>query len=390
MKKSLLTIGFALVVLSNMAVAQWQQISNTNAQYVQCFAVKGDTMFAGTGYQENFTSTDGGTTWTLAFTGLTNNVNALTMYGTKALAGMNGSGIFATTNNGASWDSSWTGLHIPLKVMALCVKGTTIYLGSSNYGLYTSTNGGLNWTSNNTGIPNYLQVYAFAVAGNNLFAATNNGIYLSKDDAASWTLVNSTAIMTNMAVKGTSVLAGGVSGVIMSADTGKTWTTIKTGLPSTPNVAALQVSGNAIFAGTLNNGVYLSVNNGASWTAVNTGLPASTSSLAFAVHGTKIFTGTAYYTYSRTISEMITGIDEADQNMHAAIYPNPANESVTIELPEYRNAIAELLNAEGQLIRSVQLNGMMTQIQTSDLANGFYFVKISGPEGFTVKKLLKN
>jgi hypothetical protein len=90
---------FAAVVLLGAQTLQAQRIQ-TNGPYggnVQCFAVNGANLFAGTAFGGGvFLSTNNGTSWTA--TGLTNtNVYAFAVSGTNLFAGTP-DGVFLSTN----------------------------------------------------------------------------------------------------------------------------------------------------------------------------------------------------------------------------------------------------------------------------------------------------
>jgi hypothetical protein len=70
-----------------------------------------------------------------------------------------------------------------------------------------------------------------------------------------------------------------------------------------------------------------------------------------------------------------------------SIYPNPANSNVTIDFPE--KATLEIINMEGQVIKSINADGNATTIDISGLANGVYFLKAKTEKGIVVKKLVK-
>ncbi len=72
------------------------------------------------------------------------------------------------------------------------------------------------------------------------------------------------------------------------------------------------------------------------------------------------------------------------------VYPNPADKILTAELTDYKNAQLEVLNAEGQLMLSVNLQSVKTSIDISNLASGFYFIQLRNAEGISVKKFIKN
>jgi photosystem II stability/assembly factor-like uncharacterized protein len=176
-------------------------------------------------------------------------------------------------------------------VRALAVSGTNLFAATDSSGVFLSTNNGASWTEVNTGLTNPY-VYALAVSGTDLFAGTRGGgVFLSTNNGTSWTEVNTG--LTNPDVRAlvpdlSGNLFAGTSGggVFISTNNGTNWT--QTGLA--PYVYALAVSGTNLFAGTPS-GVFLSTNNGTSWTAVNTGLT-NVGVRALAVSGTNLFAGT--------------------------------------------------------------------------------------------------
>jgi hypothetical protein len=110
-----------------------------------------------------------------------------------------------------------------------------------------------------------------------------------------WTPVNSGLTdkdVAAIAVSGSAIFAGTLDGgdVFMSTDSGLSWKTANTGLPSTW-IISLAAGGGKIFAGTPTMGVFISTNNGTSWNAINTGL-ANKAIYSLALSGSTIFTGT--------------------------------------------------------------------------------------------------
>jgi hypothetical protein len=58
-----------------------------------------------------------------------------------------------------------------------------------------------------------------------------------------------------------------------------------------------------------------------------------------------------------------------------SVYPNPATENVTI-VTEHQGAVINLMNVNGQVIKSVSVTGTTTSIGVSDLAAGVYVVEV--------------
>ena len=107
-----------------------------------------------------FKSTDSGSTWAAANTGLTNlDVYALAIDPTTPAtlyAGTKGGGVFRSTDSGGTWAAANTGLT-NLDVYALAIDPTTpatLYAGTDGGGVFRSTNSGGTWAAENAGLTN--------------------------------------------------------------------------------------------------------------------------------------------------------------------------------------------------------------------------------------------
>jgi ligand-binding sensor domain-containing protein len=167
--------GFLFVVICLFTIinplhAQWVQTNGPYGGYVYAFAVSGTNLFAGTDEGGVFISTNNGTSWTAASTGLTNaTVQCFAVSGTNIFAGT-WDGVYLSTNSGTSWTAVNTGLT-NTSVQALAVSGTNIFAGTYGRGVYLSTNNGTSWTEVNSGLMDSL-VWSLAVSGTDLFAGT--------------------------------------------------------------------------------------------------------------------------------------------------------------------------------------------------------------------------
>ena len=191
-------------------------------------------------------------------------------------------------------------------VGSLAVIGTNLFAGTTN-GVFLSTDNGAIWSAVDSGLTNLyidaLIINPNGTGGTNLFAGTSNGIFLSTDYGTIWSAVDSG--LTNLYINaltispngtgGTNLFVGTIGGVFLSTNNGISWTAA-TGLQFP--VTSFLVSGTNLFAGTNGEGVYLSTNYGTSWTAVNSGLMGSNRYVfCFTVSlnetgGTNVFAGT--------------------------------------------------------------------------------------------------
>ncbi len=82
------------------------------------------------------------------------------------------------------------------------------------------------------------------------------------------------------------------------------------------------------------------------------------------------------------------------QALAAQLYPNPANNRVTLSfnLSRAQNAVIAVTNVNGQKVietRTEAQSGLNTQpISIAGLASGIYFIKLTAAEGSTLNKLV--
>jgi hypothetical protein len=72
------------------------------------------------------------------------------------------------------------------------------------------------------------------------------------------------------------------------------------------------------------------------------------------------------------------------------VYPNPAQNQITIELAEFRNgATVEITNMLGQLMAKTSARDKKVNVDVSGYKGGVYFVKvISGNKSFSRKLII--
>lgn len=73
------------------------------------------------------------------------------------------------------------------------------------------------------------------------------------------------------------------------------------------------------------------------------------------------------------------------------LYPNPANELVTIEVDQWEKGADLTLfmyNSSGSLVRTVKIGSQQQQVSTADLTEGIYVIEVRSREHITRQKLL--
>jgi hypothetical protein len=94
-----------------------------------------------------------------------------------------------------------------------------------------------------------------------------------------------------------------------------------------------------------------------------------------------------YYFYGIRISNKITGINVLGNNSQISIYPNPVTVDLIIETP--LKAIIDILNIEGQSIKTTIITDRKAIIDLNDLSSGVYFIKVKTDKGVVFKKFIK-
>ncbi len=70
-----------------------------------------------------------------------------------------------------------------------------------------------------------------------------------------------------------------------------------------------------------------------------------------------------------------------------AIYPNPANEFITIE-SNFEGMNYSIVNAQGQVVLNGKISGSSIELNCSDLQKGIYFVNLFDEKNSIVEKLI--
>jgi len=84
----------------------------------------------------------------------------------------------------------------------------------------------------------------------------------------------------------------------------------------------------------------------------------------------------------------VSGLSEKDLSKAISIYPNPANETVTVFANGMDITKIELMNIAGQVIATVTETSTTTKMDVSHIASGVYLIKTYTNEGTATKQLI--
>jgi photosystem II stability/assembly factor-like uncharacterized protein len=243
----------------------------------------GSTLFAATSYNGVYKSSDNGSTWASANTGMgPKDTRTLAVTGSSSLiAGAHYAGVFRSTNQGSSWIRSMSGFPAGSSVSGLFASGSTVLAGTYD-GLFRSTDNGLTWdkiTSINDTV-NYSHIRGICIKGGTIFIGTifhfHSTVYKSTDNGVTWErsgngFPSNLSFINSLIVSGSNILAATSEGVYYSSNNGDNWIHA-----NAPNQYLLSIAkgGGYVYAPYGNLGsIYRSVDNGENWSlVVHTGI----------------------------------------------------------------------------------------------------------------------
>ena len=79
--------------------------------------------------------------------------------------------------------------------------------------------------------------------------------------------------------------------------------------------------------------------------------------------------------------------DISPQDTYCKVYPNPAFDIISIIIPE--KAVIEILNMEGQTLKTLSTENELTDVDISNLPCGMYMIEIKTGNGVMVRKFVK-
>ena len=428
--KNIYLFIISIVIISSSLNAQWVQTNKPALDgNVMCFWVTDTSLIAGAGHGI-YNTADNGDTWTelLPWTKL-EFVNAFVAAPTEPastilFAGGLG-GVYLSTNGGTSWIAANSGLENKqvrsLAVISDETEGTTTLFAGTTTGVFRSSDNGTSWIA--SGLDSS-DVFALTVTkdetGRSIILAgiepevgISSCIFRSTDKGSSWTAsslstYNTTCFAMSSGETGeTNIFAGTYSGIYLSSDSGINWIHLDAGPHlSVRSIAIISngAGGINIFAGTFLGGILLSTDNGESWSTINTGLIYEDKSVdALVASGDYIFAATNFSgsVWRRLLSEIFASVTSVENSNNVPSkfileqnYPNPFNPSTKIKysVPQSSNAVLKIYDVLGKEVATLineekPAGNYEVEFDASNLSSGIYFYQLKAGSFIETKKM---
>lgn len=407
MKKHFLLI---LCLLTNIIVIgqNWVPWNPDNISPVKSIYFKNDSI----GYITKtngklMKTTNGGVNWVEQNINTTNSINEIKFANDSIgfIVGTNGL-IMKTTDNGNNWNVLNSNSTASLSRLTVFDKNNVIIYGSDTSILKT-VNGGSEWMS--VSITNINSVQNIYFTNNNVWYAlvnrekiikTANGGYNWVDIASynsSYPIYNLFFVDSLYGFYG----GGGYSTYVKKTiDGGVTWSNVC--ISSSPNSYEQIYSiyfadkSNGIAVGGISNVMttfassYITKDGGNTWVRKQLdGISPFNNSYFIDTLSYYAFNSADIYKYQTGI-----GINEIfnNKNISFITYPNPAKESITLDLSALKkenNNDLIIYNAQGLIVYQTKVNNLKQEVDISYFNQGIYIIKVTNNENILISKFIK-
>jgi hypothetical protein len=391
-------------------------LTNTGVQCVSLCASSPNVVYVGTTNTGTspgvYKSTDAGGNWTNVSTGITDPlcIQALTVDPTNSNTAYVGLfdgttnstvGIFKTTNGGTSWSPAGTGLGTIKNILTIAINpsnpnvlyaGTSFDPGTSTgpSQIYKSVNGATSWTNTSSGLPtatteiNPIRIISISTADTGVVFAglfmntTSGGAFFSSNGGALWTQRNTgLPVAVGMLIRGAIIRPGSINEAYVGLD------------GSTPK------------------GVYRTTDQGLTWTDFSGGVLSnafiirglnfrtSPDSTLFASGANTTTPGQGVYVYTFVPVGIIGNSNNIPKDfaLHQN-YPNPFNPStiISFDIPREAFVTVKVYDISGKEVTTIvneskRAGSYNITFNASSLSSGIYFYKITAGDFISTKKM---
>jgi photosystem II stability/assembly factor-like uncharacterized protein len=363
------------IVKTNDGGTTWNiQFSGTDQQLIYVCSPEANTVFVIAANGMILKSTDGCTSWNVEFSGSGYNLTSVYFMDENAIFAVGtfwDSAVILSTTNGGTWNIQYS-VITEWPVVWL----TSVYFSDANTGY---------------------------VVGGKAHANQTAGILLkTTDGGTTWDVLPAETFPLNSVFftgfdKG--YIAGGFCNetgctgeILKTSDGGATWTAQN--IP--PNTETLNSvffpDGNTGYVAGDNGTIFKTTDGGTTWGYQSSNKNQNLNTIYFPNATTGYIVGDSGTILKTNGDAIPVGIDKKQQISSLKIYPNPATDLISIELPESgsnMNGTVSIYRMSGQELIQQQVQDSRTEINVSSLPKGIYFVRLVNNEKIDYGKFVK-
>lgn len=350
--------------------------------------VSGGRVLAATHGSDMF-YTDNGSTWTQSTNIGTVEIRGMMVEGNNVFIGTDMLGSFLSTNRGTSFNSAGSGLPEAQWLQSLVRCDSRIVAGSKDR-MYVSFGLGEQWYVP-TCLPYEIDVVDLTWDGSIMYHVSYDGVLrYSSELGSNWQVLNSPFEDVNYTAlrhhDNGLYLGTRKHGLHFSDDMGATWQSIDA-LPDDATIRRITTTDTIVAVGCEDGSIYVKYDHSEEWQRMDD-IPVVGPILDICIDGERLYAspmaGGIWYTELPAMPDYVAESNE----VALSIAPNPATTSITITASEALNdAGLTLYDLQGRACYNSKMRGSRHEIPTNSLPSGIYFVKVAGSHGVAVKKV---
>ena len=294
------------------------------------------------------------------------------------------SGLYRSIDTGRRWSRLAIDSEGPIGVTALRME-EALLVGTSDGRLFAGADSvwidmELRAALPITSIVRTKKGWAIVAAGNRIHRSGNRGLWTEIDPGSSDATINELAVD-----RSGQVYAATDNGIFFSRDDGVTWTARQSGIEGL-STRSISADTNGLVFTVTTNGISVWLPGPARWATLNVGTPSHVVNTITAVRGAYLVSGTDGDGINKgTYRSSLSGVDDVTV-LGLRCYPNPATTHAQLTASitrsgRYRVVICDALGSVAFTLHDadVRVGELELRLPVTDLAHGVWFVDVSGP-----------